>query len=196
MSMSLIAASQNHSMSSFARSSSSLKVAMSWRSMNRFSRLLATTSSLGFQITSPMTTGCIDRILGSRSKPAARDSAIQVAEMRVKLRAARERIAETARASSTGAEPADLSHGRRRSAGGFRAATLGFQPSRLGRMEPLPPDFAKQLLHVIEPGDEGAAAEVIGAAIHLDDVRLGKFLELLADRIRSSTELITEDELR
>ncbi len=63
-------------------------------------------------------------------------------------------------------------------------------------MEPLPPDFAKQLLQVIEPGDEGAAAEVIGAAFHLDDARLGKFLELLADRVRSSAEPITEPELR
>jgi len=63
-------------------------------------------------------------------------------------------------------------------------------------MEPLPPGFAKQLLQVIEPGDEGAAAEVIGAAIHLDDARLGKFLELLADRVRSSAKPITEPELR
>ena len=63
-------------------------------------------------------------------------------------------------------------------------------------MEPLPPDFAKQLLQVIEPGDEGAAAEVIGAAIHMDDARLGKFLELLADRVRSSAKRITEPELR
>jgi len=63
-------------------------------------------------------------------------------------------------------------------------------------MEPLPPDFAKQLLQVIEPGDEGAAAEVIGAAIHMDDARLGKFLELLADRVRSSARPITEPELR
>ena len=63
-------------------------------------------------------------------------------------------------------------------------------------MEPLPPDFAKQLLQVIEPGGEGAAAEVIGAAIHLDDARLGKFLELLADRVRSSSKPITEPELR
>ena len=63
-------------------------------------------------------------------------------------------------------------------------------------MQPLPPGFAKQLLQVIEPGDEGAAAEVIGAAIHLDDVRLGKFLELLADRVRSSARPITELELR
>ena len=63
-------------------------------------------------------------------------------------------------------------------------------------MEPLPPGFAKQLLQVIEPGDEGAAAEVIGAAIHLDDARLGKFLELLADRVRASSKPITEPELR
>ena len=63
-------------------------------------------------------------------------------------------------------------------------------------MQPLPPGFAKQLLQVIEPGDEGAAAEVIGAAIHLDDARLGKFLELLADRVRSSARPITELELR
>ena len=63
-------------------------------------------------------------------------------------------------------------------------------------MEPLPPGFAKQLLQVIEPGDEGAAAEVIGAAIHLDDGRLGKFLELLAERVRSSAKPITEPELR
>src|SRR5215467_2269890 len=109
MSMSLMAASQNHSMSSFARSSSLLKVAISWRSMNRFSRLLAMTSALGSQITSPMTTGCID--LDSR----------------------------------------------------FSA------PYTRGVMEPLPPDFAKQLLQVLEPGGEGAAAEVIGRAIHLDD---------------------------
>ena len=63
-------------------------------------------------------------------------------------------------------------------------------------MEPLPPDFAKQLLQVLKPGHEGAAAEVIGAAIRLDDVRLGKFLEALADRIRSSAKPITESELR
>ena len=63
-------------------------------------------------------------------------------------------------------------------------------------MEPLPPDFAKQLLQVLEPGGEGAAAEVIGQAIHLDDARLGKFLVLLADRIRSSAKPVTENELR
>src|SRR5260370_23329799 len=130
MSMSLIAASQNRSMSASARCSSSANVAMSWRSMNRFSRLLATTSSLGFQITSPMTTGCI-----------ASDSRC---------------------------------------------------PLHSAWMEPLPPDFAKQLLQVIEPGGEGVAAEVIGAAIHMDDASLGKFLELLADGGRSSARPTTE----
>ena len=65
-----------------------------------------------------------------------------------------------------------------------------------GVMEPLPPGFAKQLLQVLKPGHEGAAAEVIGAAIRLDDARLGKFLGLLADRIHSSSKPITEGELR
>ena len=63
-------------------------------------------------------------------------------------------------------------------------------------MEPLPPGFAKQLLQVLKPGHEGAAAEVISAAIRLDDARLGKFLGLLADRIHSSSKPITEGELR
>jgi hypothetical protein len=63
-------------------------------------------------------------------------------------------------------------------------------------MEPLPPGFAKQLLQVLKPGHEGAAAQVISAAIRLDDARLGKFLSLLADRIQSSPKLITEGELR
>ena len=63
-------------------------------------------------------------------------------------------------------------------------------------MEPLPPGFAKQLLQVIEPGDEGAAAEVIGAAIHLDDASLGNVLELRSDRVRSSGKPMTEPELR
>ena len=63
-------------------------------------------------------------------------------------------------------------------------------------MEPLPPGFAKQLMQVLEPGDEGAAAEVIGQAINLDDARLGKFLSLLTDRIRSSARPVTEGELR
>jgi hypothetical protein len=63
-------------------------------------------------------------------------------------------------------------------------------------MEPLPPDFARQLAEVLEPGAEGAAAQVIQAAIRLDDARLGHFLELLTERVRSSPRRITPSELR
>ncbi len=66
----------------------------------------------------------------------------------------------------------------------------------LGAMEPLPPDFARQLAEVLEPGDEGAAAEVLEAAIRLDDVRLGNFLAMLAERVRSSATPINRAELR
>ena len=63
-------------------------------------------------------------------------------------------------------------------------------------MEPLPPNFARQLAEVLEPGAEGAAAQVIEAAIRLDDAGLGHFLDLLAERIRSSPRRITPSELR
>ncbi len=63
-------------------------------------------------------------------------------------------------------------------------------------MEPLPPDFARQLAEVLEPGAEGTAAEVIQAAIRLDDARLEQFLGLLAERVRSSRRRITQSELR
>jgi len=67
---------------------------------------------------------------------------------------------------------------------------------KLGGMEPLPADFARQLAEVLQPGDEGAAAEVIQAAIRLDDVRLENFLALLAERVRSSARPINRAELR
>jgi hypothetical protein len=63
-------------------------------------------------------------------------------------------------------------------------------------MEPLPPDFARHLAEVLEPGDELAAAEVIQAAIRLDDVRLENFLALLAERVRSSAKPINRVELQ
>jgi hypothetical protein len=63
-------------------------------------------------------------------------------------------------------------------------------------MEPLPPDFARHLAEVLEPGAEGAAAQVIQAAIRLDDVRLAHFLDLLTERVRSSPRRITPSELR
>ncbi len=63
-------------------------------------------------------------------------------------------------------------------------------------MEPLPPDFARQIVEVLAPGEEGAAAAVIEAAINLDDARLGTFLSLLAERVRASPRRITGEELR
>ncbi len=63
-------------------------------------------------------------------------------------------------------------------------------------MEPLPPDFARQLAGVLEPGTEGVAAQVIQAAIKLDDERLAHFLDLVSDRIRTSPRRITPSELR
>jgi hypothetical protein len=63
-------------------------------------------------------------------------------------------------------------------------------------LPPLPPDFARQLAEVVEPGDEGAAAEVIQAAMRLDDVRLGNFLALVAERVRSSAKRINREELQ
>jgi hypothetical protein len=66
----------------------------------------------------------------------------------------------------------------------------------LGGMDPLPPDFARQLAEVLKPGDEGAAAQVIEAAIRLDDERLGNFLAMLAERVRSSARPINRAELQ
>jgi hypothetical protein len=66
----------------------------------------------------------------------------------------------------------------------------------LGVMEPLPQDFARHLAEVLEPGQEAAAADIIQAAVQLDDMRLECFMALLADRIRSSSEPISSDELR
>jgi hypothetical protein len=66
----------------------------------------------------------------------------------------------------------------------------------VGPAGPLPADFARQLAEILEPGDEHAAAQVLQAAIRLDDARLGSFLELVAERVRSSAQPITGDELR
>ena len=63
-------------------------------------------------------------------------------------------------------------------------------------MDPLPLDFARQLAEVLKPGDEGAAAEVIEAAIRLDDERLGNFLAMVAERVRSSARPINRAELQ
>lgn len=62
-------------------------------------------------------------------------------------------------------------------------------------MEHLPADFAETLTAVLEPGHEGAAAEVIEAAVALDDQGLRVFLELFAARVRASAKPITRSEL-
>ena len=66
----------------------------------------------------------------------------------------------------------------------------------VGPMASLPPDFARQLAEILEPGDEHVAAQVLQAAIRLDDARLGSFLDMLADRVRSSGSPITGAELQ
>lgn len=66
----------------------------------------------------------------------------------------------------------------------------------MGSVGPLPLDFARQLAEILEPGDEGAAVQVIQAAIRLDDARLGRFLAMLAERVRSSARPITRAELQ
>ena len=66
----------------------------------------------------------------------------------------------------------------------------------MGSRGPLPADFARQLAEILEPGDEHAAAQVLQAAIRLDDARLASFLELLADRVRASARPITGAELQ
>jgi hypothetical protein len=62
-------------------------------------------------------------------------------------------------------------------------------------MEHLPPDFAKAIARVIEPGKEAAVAEVIEAATLLDDEELRIFLEKFAGRVRASPKPVTPREL-
>lgn len=64
-------------------------------------------------------------------------------------------------------------------------------------MQHLPPDFAEDLAHVLEPSDlEEAAAVIAAAAAGLDDERLGTFLALIAQRVRESAAPITRGELQ
>jgi hypothetical protein len=62
-------------------------------------------------------------------------------------------------------------------------------------MEHLPPDFAKAIVRVIEPGREAAVAEIIEAATLLDDEALRIFLEKFAERVRASPKPVTPQEL-
>jgi len=63
-------------------------------------------------------------------------------------------------------------------------------------MDQLPPDFAKTLARVIEPGKEAAVAQIIGAATLLDDEELRIFLEKFARRVRASPKPVTPQELQ
>ena len=62
-------------------------------------------------------------------------------------------------------------------------------------MDQLPPDFAKALASVIEPGKEASVAKVIEMATLLNDEELRIFLEKFATRVRASPEAVTPQEL-
>lgn len=63
-------------------------------------------------------------------------------------------------------------------------------------MQHLPPDFADNLAQVLEPSDRSAAAGIIETATSLDDEGLRTFLDLFAQRVRTSGRPITQSELR
>lgn len=63
-------------------------------------------------------------------------------------------------------------------------------------MRELPDGFADTLSRVLEPGQRGAAAEIIEAATMLDDEGLRVFLQLFAGRVRASGAPVRSDELR
>jgi hypothetical protein len=65
-----------------------------------------------------------------------------------------------------------------------------------GLMKHLPPDFADDLAHLLEPAHRGEAAGIIKAASALDDEGLRTFLELFAQRVRESGAPITHAELK
>ncbi|HXC76366.1 MAG TPA: hypothetical protein VNU19_04880 [Candidatus Acidoferrum sp.] len=62
-------------------------------------------------------------------------------------------------------------------------------------MNQLPPDFAKDLARVIEPGKESAVAKIISTAALLNDEELRIFLEQFATRVRASPKRVTPQEL-
>ena len=62
-------------------------------------------------------------------------------------------------------------------------------------MDQLPPDFAKALARVIEPGKEAAVAKAMQMATSLNDEELRIFLEKFATRIRASPKPVTPQEL-
>ncbi|HVC76095.1 MAG TPA: hypothetical protein VND96_06200 [Candidatus Micrarchaeaceae archaeon] len=62
-------------------------------------------------------------------------------------------------------------------------------------MDQLPPDFAKALARVVEPGKEAALAKIIQMATSLNDEELRIFLEKFATRVRASPKPVTPQEL-
>ena len=63
-------------------------------------------------------------------------------------------------------------------------------------MGELPSDFADMLSRIIEPGHQADSSEIIESATRLDDDGLRKFLEKLADRVRSSAAPVRREELQ
>jgi hypothetical protein len=59
----------------------------------------------------------------------------------------------------------------------------------------LPPGFADDLARLLEHGHDEDVAEIIEAATQLDDERLGVFLTLFAERVRSSSRPLRREEL-
>ena len=63
-------------------------------------------------------------------------------------------------------------------------------------MGQLPADFAEMLARIVEPAHQTDVAEIIESATRLDDDGLRKFLEKLADRVRSSAAPVRREELQ
>jgi hypothetical protein len=61
---------------------------------------------------------------------------------------------------------------------------------------PIPDEFAEMLGALLEPGQEDAVAEVLEAALELDDEQLGAFLAAAAELVRTSRRPLRADELR
>ena len=77
-----------------------------------------------------------------------------------------------------------------------RGGSSGGAANKLGLVHQLPPDFAKAIARVVEPGHEAAVAGIIEAATAMDDGRLRVFLQKFAARVRSSPAPVTREELQ
>jgi hypothetical protein len=61
---------------------------------------------------------------------------------------------------------------------------------------PIPDEFAEMLGALLEPGQEEAVAEVLEAALELEDEQLGEFMSAAAELVRTSRRPLRADELR